>query len=199
MLTSALVYRGMSQLGGLEHRSGRLLVVSAICGGLGAGAAVWSAYETGAWHLLPAHVVWSCLLIAAGLCDAVTQRIPTVLVRAGTAATAVLFTVAFGVERDWLGLVLTAAASVASVATLLVCWGLLGVGRGDIRLGLLGALGLGGADGRGLLIGLLVLAIVVVGQVVTLHVTGASSRAHIPLGPALAAGFISAATLSAMT
>ena len=172
------------------------MVIGAVVGGLVGAAAVSTAHRTDEWLVLPAVLVWGCLLVAAGVCDAATQRIPTVLVRAGTAAVAVLFTVGFSMGHNWRSFALAAVTSVTSAVTLLVCWRLLGVGRGDVRLALLGGLGLGGADGRGVLVGLLVFAAVVVGCVVQQRSLGGTKTTTIPLGPALAAGFISAAALS---
>ena len=198
MLTAALTSRGLHQLGGHHRPTCWLLNAGAVAGGLLGAVFVQAAHLTKAWQLFPAYVVWGCVLVAAGLCDAATQRIPTLLARAGAVTVTFLFAVGFATRHDWIGLALTAIAALASAAIMLVCWRLLGVGLGDVRLALLGGLGLGGADQTGLLVGLTVCAVTVGCRVVTQRTISGSWQGHIPLGPALAAGFISAVVLSAV-
>lgn len=196
LLTAALTSCGLRHLRTPDHRGRPLPVVGAVFGTLVGTAPVSAAVRSEDWRLVPAFVLWGCVLVALGICDATTQRIPSAIVRPGALAVAVLFTVGFVVGRDWQGLALAATASLASAAVAIVCWRFLGAGLGDVRLALVGGVGLGGADGSGLVVGFLLFATVVVGQVLRQRATAANRTAHIPLGPALAAGFLSAAILS---
>jgi leader peptidase (prepilin peptidase)/N-methyltransferase len=76
----------------------------------------------------------------------------------------------------------------------LVCWHLAEAGLGDVRLAVLGGLGLGHTSTRGLLLGLAGFVLIIVAQVVATLLSGGDRRTTFPIGPALAAGFLMAAT-----
>jgi leader peptidase (prepilin peptidase) / N-methyltransferase len=80
-------------------------------------AAVLVAARANEWWLLPALLTWAYVLVAAASCDASTQRIPTRLVRQGTASTAVLLAGGSALAGDWRGL---AAATLATLAGWLI-------------------------------------------------------------------------------
>src|SRR3954469_20756470 len=154
MITPVLTARGLAQLA-RQDAAGAGLRLTAILGGGAAGAAATvAAHRSGNWWLAPALLVWGCALVAAACCDAVTQRIPTPLVRQAGVVTCALLTAALAVHGDWRGLVLSGVAAVASGLTLLLCWRFAGAGFGDVRLATLGGLGLGHATARGLLVAL---------------------------------------------
>src|SRR5919205_434844 len=59
---------------------------------------------------------------AAACCDAVSQRVPTPLVRQAGVGTAVLMALGLALHGDWRGLLISAIAATASGLTLLLCW-----------------------------------------------------------------------------
>jgi leader peptidase (prepilin peptidase)/N-methyltransferase len=77
---------------------------------------------------------------------------------------------------------------------LLICWRFAGAGFGDVRLATLGGLGLGHATHEGLLIALAGFALIIGVQAATTLARGGDRRSNIPYGPALAIGFLLAAT-----
>jgi leader peptidase (prepilin peptidase)/N-methyltransferase len=99
------------------------------------------------------------------------------------------------VQGDWSGLVISAVAAVASGLTLLLCWRFAGAGFGDVRLATLGGLGLGHATHRGLLVALAAFALITVTQAAITLMRGGNHRSSFPYGPALAIGFLLAASL----
>ena len=193
--TPVLAARGLTQLARPDVLSGGLRLAGTV-GGCAAGAAARAtAHRTGLWWLAPALLVWGCALVAAGCCDAVTQRIPTPLVRRAGVATCALLIVGLAMHGDWQGLVLSGVASVASGLVMLLCWRFAGAGFGDVRLATFGGLGLGHATHRGLLLALAAFTLIIVTQAVVTLMRGGDRRSTIPYGPALAAGFLLAAGL----
>lgn len=190
-LTLLLVSRGLGQLARTDAATTLMRAASGVVGGL-AGAALLTSERTGTPELVPAMIVWGCALVAAAACDAVTQRIPTPLVRQALVATAVLLTVGCGMSGDWRGLVLSGVGALAAVFTMLLCWRYAGAGFGDVRLAALGGLGLGHATLAGFLLGLAVLATAVTAQVAIAMARGGTRHTLVPLAPALAAGFVAA-------
>jgi leader peptidase (prepilin peptidase)/N-methyltransferase len=172
-----------------------LRLAGALGGGAAGGAAIATSHRTGTWWLLPALLVWGCVLVAAACCDAVTQRIPTPLVRQAGIVTCVLLTVGLAVRGDWTALGISGVAAVSSGLTLLLCWRFAGTGFGDVRLATLGGLGLGHATHRGLLIALVTFTLITVTQAVITLMRGGDRRSTFPYGPALAVGFLLAASL----
>jgi leader peptidase (prepilin peptidase)/N-methyltransferase len=193
--TPVLAARGLAQLARRDAMSRGVSLAGAL-GGIAAGAAATvTTHRAGMWELAPALLVWGCALVAAACCDAVTQRVPTALVRQAGVLTCTLLTVALAVHGDWPGLALSGVAAVAAGAVMILCWRFAGAGFGDVRLATLGGLGLGHATARGLLVALTGFTLITVTQAVVTVMRGGDRRSPIPLGPALAAGFLLAAGL----
>jgi leader peptidase (prepilin peptidase)/N-methyltransferase len=193
--TPVLTARGLTQLVRQDVASTRLLLTGALGGGAAGAAAIATSHRAGTWGLLPGLLVWGCALVAASCCDALTQRVPTPLVRQATLVTSALLTVGLGVHSDWQGLLISLAAAAASGLTLLLCWRFAGAGFGDVRLATLGGLGLGHATHRGLLVALAAFALITMTQAMIVLMRGGSRRNTFPYGPALAVGFLLAASL----
>jgi leader peptidase (prepilin peptidase) / N-methyltransferase len=140
LIGGELVERGLAQLE--VTGSTAIKRVGRVTGALGGIAAAVAAWQAGSWWLLPALLVWTCLLAAAATCDAATQRIPTALVRQGAAAVAVLVVLASAAAGQWRWAALAAACAGAAGVILAVCWRVAGAGFGDVRLAVLGGLGL---------------------------------------------------------
>ena len=193
--TPVLAARGLVQMARQDALSGGLSV-AAVLGGIAAGAAsMATSQRTGIWWLAPALLVWGSALVAAGCCDALTQRIPTPLVRRAGVATCALLIVGLAIHGDWPGLALSGVAALASGLVMLLCWRFAGAGFGDVRLATLGGLGLGHATHRGLLLALAAFTLITVTQAVVTLMRGGDRRSTIPYGPALAVGFLLAAAL----
>lgn len=192
--TPALTVHGLAQFGRGRALPRSTKMLSAVAG-CGAGAvAIVAAHEAGTWWVVPALLVWACTLVAAAACDAVTQRIPTALVRRGGAGTVALLIMGLAVHRDWRGLIFSAAAAAAAGSALLLFWRFAGVGFGDVRLAALGGLGLGHATYRGAIVGLFAFCVVTLIQAGVTILRGANRRTTIPFGPALATGLLVAAS-----
>jgi leader peptidase (prepilin peptidase) / N-methyltransferase len=88
--TPVLAARGLAQLARQEAASRGLRLAGALGGGAAGAAAIATSHRAGSWWLLPALLVWGCALVAAACCDAVTQRVPTPLVRQAGGVTCVL-------------------------------------------------------------------------------------------------------------
>jgi leader peptidase (prepilin peptidase)/N-methyltransferase len=193
--TPVLAARGLAQLARQEAASRGLRLACALGGGAAGVAAMATSHRTEIWWLAPALLLWGCALVAAACCDAVTQRIPTPLVRQASVVTCALLTVGLAVQGDWPGLVISGVAAMASGLTLLLCWRFAGAGFGDVRLATLGGLGLGHATHRGLLVALIAFALITVTQAAITLMRGGNRRSTFPYGPALAIGFLLAASL----
>lgn len=194
-LSPLLTSLGLRQLGRRDRSGVGLQLISALVGGLAGAAAVVASHRADVWALAPALLIWRCNLVAAAACDAVTQRIPTPLVRWAGVATGLLLTVGLAVHGDWRGLVLSGIGSIAAGLTMLVCWRFAGAGFGDVRLAVLGGLGLGHATHTGLLMGLVAFTAMTATQAGITLARGGNRKTMLPYGPALAAGFLVAATL----
>jgi leader peptidase (prepilin peptidase)/N-methyltransferase len=190
-----LTTHGLAQLTRVEAVRPGLLLASAAAGGAAGAAAIVTSHRAGTWWLVPALLVWGCALVAAASCDAVTQRIPTPLVRQAAVGTGVLLTVGLAVHGDWRGLLLSGVAAAAAGAVLLLCWRFAGAGFGDVRLATLGGLGLGHATHHGLLLALVAFTVITVTQAVITLMRGGNRQSTFPYGPALAVGFLLAAAL----
>lgn len=195
VLSPVLTSVGMAQLASGEDASARLRLITTLAGGLAGAATVETAHRADTWALAPALLVWGCVLVAAAACDAVTQRIPTALVRQATVAVAVLLSAGLALHRDWAGLVLSAVAALAGGLTMLTCWRLAGAGFGDVRLAVLGGLGLGHATPIGLVLGLAAFTVVTGVLAGVALARGGNRRTMIPFGPALSVGFLVAAAV----
>jgi leader peptidase (prepilin peptidase)/N-methyltransferase len=192
--TPVLAARGLAQLARQGAMSRSVRLAGAVGGSVAGAAAMATAHRTGIWWLAPALLVWGCALVAAACCDAVTQRVPTALVRQAGVVTCALLAVGAAVHGDWPALALSGVAAVASGLTLLLCWRFAGAGFGDVRLATLGGLGLGHATHRGLLLALAAFTLITVTQAVITLVRDGDRRSTFPYGPALAIGFLLAAT-----
>src|SRR3954466_12294311 len=181
--TPVLTVRGLAQLARQEAASRGVRLAGALGGGAAGAAAMATSHRTGTWWLAPALLGWGCALVAAACCDAVTQRIPTPLVRQAGVVTCALLTAALAVHGDWRGLVLSGVAAVASSLTLLLCWRFAGAGFGDVRLATLGGLGLGHATARGLLLALGAFALISLIQAGVALRRGGDRRTLVPYGP----------------
>jgi leader peptidase (prepilin peptidase)/N-methyltransferase len=93
-------------------------------------------------------------------------------------------------DQDWHGVLQSGVASAASGTVLWVCWRFAGAGYGDVRLATLGGLGLGHATVHGGVIAVAVLCAIISTQAILTLARGGSRHTTIPLGPALAAGFL---------
>lgn len=194
-LTPLVTSLGLAHLDRRDQASAHLWLISAFAGGLAGAAAIATSHRTDAWELAPALVIWGCALVAAAACDAVTQRIPTPLVRQASATTLVLLSVGLAVHGDWAGLALSGVGSIAAGLTLLLCWRFAGAGFGDVRLAVLGGLGLGHTTHGGLLLGFAVFMVMTAAQAGVALARGGTRQTLLPYGPALAAGFLVAATV----
>ena len=192
-LTSLLTSLGMRQLGHAAAATTPLRSISGVVGGLASAAAVATSQRVDITELTPGMLVWGCALVSAAACDAVTQRIPTPLIRQAFVVTAALLTIGLGMAGDWGGLVLSGAGTLAAGLTMLLSWRYAGAGFGDVRLAALGGLGLGHATPAGLLLGLAALTAIVTTQAVVALVRGGTRRTLIPYGPALVGGCLVAA------
>ena len=105
------------------------------------------------------------------------------------------FVFGLAVQGDWAGLLISGVAAAASGLTLLLCWRFAGVGFGDVRVATLGGLGLGHATHRGLLVALAAFALITLTQAVITLMRGGNRRSTFPYGPALAIGFLLAASV----
>ena len=195
VVTPLATARGLAQLARGDASTSRLRQVSALGGAAAALAMVMTSQRAGHWLLLPALLVWASALVAAACCDAVTQRVPTPLVRQAGVGTAVLLALRLAMDGDWRGFLISAMAAAASGLTLLICWRFAGAGFGDVRLATLGGLGLGHATHQGLLVALAGFALIIGVQAATTLARGEDRRSNIPYGPALAIGLLLAATL----
>jgi leader peptidase (prepilin peptidase)/N-methyltransferase len=110
-------------------------------------------------------------------------------------ATSVLLVVGLGLHQDWHGLLQSGVASATSGMVLWLCWRFAGAGYGDVRLATLGGLGLGHATVHGGGIAVAVLCAIIATQAIVTLTRGGNRTTTIPLGPALAAGFLLAGAL----
>lgn len=188
-----LTKRGLIQLGCSEKFSSRLRLTAALAG---AGAGVMGGLAGRHPHAgpaLPALLVWAYCLAAAACCDLATQRIPTPLVRQGGAMTAMLVVLAAVADRDVRGMLLAALASAAGGIVLAACWRYAGAGYGDVRLAVLGGLGLGHTSAQALTWAVAVFSLVTVTQAAWTLAHGGTRKTNFAMGPALAIGYLLAA------
>ena len=186
-----LVPRGMAALD--LGSSGRLLRVARVLGGVAGIAGVIAADRAASWWLLPALLVWALALTVAAICDAATQRIPTPLVRQAAVAVATLVVIAAAGTGYWRWVLLGATCAAAAGAILVVCWRFAGAGFGDVRLAVLGGLGLVHPTPLGLLIALVAFILITVTQAIITLARGGNRGTTFPYGPAIATAFLLAA------
>ncbi|WP_338104992.1 peptidase [Modestobacter muralis] len=194
-MSPLLAHAGLAHLGRRHEASALLWLTSALAGGLAGAVAVATSDRADVWQLAPALTVWGSSLVAAAACDAVTQRIPTPLVRQATVLSSLLLGVALVAHGDWRGLVLSGVCSIAAGLTMTMCWRYAGAGFGDVRLAFLGGLGLGHVTHEGLQLGLATVAVTTAVLAAVALARGGSRKTMIPYGPALVAGFLVAAAV----
>ena len=186
-----LVAHGLGHLDSSSTLPAR--VAARVSVGAGGVVAVLASRHAGSWWLLPALLVWAYTLVAAATCDAVTQRIPTPLVRQAAAAVAVLVVAAAAGSGHWRWALLAVLCAVAAGATLVVCWRFAGAGFGDVRLAVLGGLGLVHPTWLGLLLALAAFILITVTQAIVTLARGGNRHSTFPYGPAIATAFVLAA------
>ena len=193
--TPRLTTYGLALLARRDAARTGLRLATAVAGG-GAGiVAIVTAHRAGTWWLAPALLFWACALVAAASCDAVTQRIPTALVRQASVSTAVLLTVVLAAHREWRGLLISGVAAAAAGSVLLLCWRFAGAGFGDVRLAVLGGLGLGHATPHGLVVALAAFTLLTLVEAGVTLAQGGDRHTTFAYGPGLATGFLLAASL----
>jgi leader peptidase (prepilin peptidase)/N-methyltransferase len=195
LVGSWLASRGMSQLGHFEQLSRGTKTVSRVAVGAAGALAAIATERAGSWWLLPALLVWAYVLAGAAVCDACTKRVPTALVRQGGLATAALLVGGSAIARDWRGLATAALAAIASGLIVGFCWRFAGAGLGDVRLAVLGGLGLGHVDRMSLVVGVVAFTLITLTAAAVCLARGGSRHDAIPYGPALATGFLLAAAV----
>lgn len=193
--TPRLAAYGLAQLTRSDAARPGLALASAVAGGAAGAAAIAASHRAGTWWLAPAFLLWACALVAAASCDAVTQRVPTALVRQAGVGTCLLLAVGFAVPGDWRGLLISGVAAAAAGSVALLCWRFAGAGFGDVRLATLGGLGLGHATELGLIVALAVFALATLVQAGVTVARSGHRRTTFPYGPGLAVGFLVAASL----
>lgn len=186
-----LIVRGLAQLEAPAPRHAR--VAGAVTGLIAVLAAVLAARHADSWWLLPAALVWAYGLAAAATCDAITQRVPTPLVRQSAVLTAVLVLAAAAGAGHWRWAEAAALAAVAAVVVFGFCWRFLGAGFGDVRIAVLGGVGLANPTHAGLTAALAAFIVLTLGQAVTTLARGGNRRTLFPYGPAIAVTFLIAA------
>lgn len=184
---------GLRQLGSPGQESFRHGVATATAGALGGIAATTAAWHAGGWWPAPGLWVWATVLTAAGYCDALTQRVPTPLVRQATALTALLLFAAAVGAGHWIRLLMAGVVAASAGALFLLGARFAGIGRGDVRLAVLGGLGLGWAGLAGIGLGLAVLLLITFAQALVALARGGNRGTHISYGPAMVVGFLLAA------
>lgn len=194
-LTCALVRHGLHRLGKAASADRHLVWAGAIFGCAAGEVAIQAAMRAGTWWLAPGLLVWACTLVAAATCDAITLRVPTSLVRLSGLVTGALLIGGLSSQRDWRGLLASGCGAAAAGLTLWLFWRFAGVGFGDVRLAMLGGLGLGHATVRGLLAASTAFCMILLVQAVATLTRGGNRHSHVPFGPALAAAFLLAAAL----
>src|SRR3954454_19526394 len=100
-VTPHLAHRGLTQLGSKRLFRPRLQWITAAAGAAAGTAAVEAAYRPGSWAGTPALLAWACTLTAAAACDALTQRVPTPLVRWGAAITTLFLVAGLSARQNW--------------------------------------------------------------------------------------------------
>lgn len=187
-----LVEQGMAQLRVTHTRAA--LAGRVACGVAGA-VAVLAAHHAGTWWLVPGLLIWAYTLAGAATCDALTQRVPTPLVRVGTIATGLSVLAAAAADDHWQWPILAALSAVAAGAIFIVCWRFLDAGFGDVRLAVLGGLGLVDPTRFGLVVGVTAFIVITLGQATVTRIRGGNRRTTIPYGPAMAITFFIIATV----
>lgn len=168
---------------------------SYVAGLLAGAVAVLAARHAETWWLVPATVVWAYALVAAAVCDGFTQRVPTPLVRQATVMTWLLIMVASAATGQWHWAALAALAAGAAGLIFLVCWRYLGAGFGDIRIAVLGGIGLARPTQLGVAVAIAAFIVITLCQAAVTLVRSGNRHTLFPYGPAIAAAFLIAAAV----
>ena len=186
LLGSRLVERGLRQLQvAVDYR--RLRLWSPLAGAAAGVAAALLARHAGSWWLLPAALVWAYSLAAAAVCDGFTQRVPTALVRQGAVATVVLVVAASATASHWRWALLAAVGAAVAGLIFAFCWRFLGAGYGDVRIAVLGGLGLVHPTHLGVATAIGAFIVITLSQAVAVLARGGNRHTLFPYGPAIAA------------
>jgi leader peptidase (prepilin peptidase)/N-methyltransferase len=187
----SLVGLGLAQLEVVAPRHAR--AAGYVTGALGGVAAVLATRHAGSWWLLPALLVWAYGLAATATCDGITQRVPTPLVRKATAATAGLVLGAAAVTGHWRWPALALICAAAAAAVFAFCWRFLDAGFGDVRIAVLGGVGLADPTHDGLVAAVAAFIVITLSQAIGTLIRGGNRHTLFPYGPAIAAAFLIAA------
>ena len=188
------VRTGLRELGRAGRTRSAVVISSAAVGVASAVCAAIAADRAGSWRWLPALLLWATTLSAAAACDALAQRVPTRLVLRAAVAVLALLILASVLTNDWRALAVATVSAASSAAIFLICWRFLGAGFGDVRLAALGGLGLGHATFASLAAGVGFFAVVLTVQAIWTMTVTHDRHATFGYGPALAVGFLVAAT-----
>jgi hypothetical protein len=191
--TPVTAWVGLRQLN--ERRTTWSVWVLAVGLGVGAGAAAAAGYAFAGNLVLATLGVWSVALAGCAVCDWAAHRIPTPLVRQAVAIVAGLLLLTSLLNGRWRPVAVAIVACVGLSALALIGWRFAGLGRGDVRLTALGALGLGWSSVRGLVLGLVVFCVACVVQVIVALARGGDRHTMIAVGPPLCCGFLVAAAM----
>ena len=192
LLGSRIVERGLRQIE-VAVDPQRLRLWSPVTGAAAGVAAALAARHAGSWWLLPAALVWAYSLAAAAVCDGLTQRVPTALVRQGTVATGVLVVAASGAAEQWRWALLAAVGAAAVGVIFMFCWRFLGAGYGDVRIAILGGIGLVHPTHLGIAAAIGAFIVITLSQAVAVLARGGDRHTLFPYGPAIAAALVFAA------
>jgi leader peptidase (prepilin peptidase)/N-methyltransferase len=162
-----------------------------------AGLAAATGYSLGGWWALPAFAVWACVIAAGACCDLATLRMPTLLLllllRYASLSTLGLVAAAALIGRHSpTALLVGVAVSLMLAGLVWLGWRFGPIGRGDVRLALLGGLPLGFTSSHSLLPAVAAFVGVSLAQAGVALALGGGRKTQVPFGPPLAALFLAA-------
>lgn len=193
-ITPLLTVIGLRQVD--RPRAGAAVSLASVLAGVVAGLVGYAiARHAGQWAALPGTLLWAAALTAAAICDSLTKRIPTALVRQATVAAILLLTAASiaGHSLDRLAAGLIVAAISGGLFYLAHRFSTMG--PGDPRLATLGGFGAGWAGYHGLVAGMLAFSLATTVQVAITVTRARTWHTTMPYGPSLAIGFLVAAAV----
>ena len=183
-----LVKRGLAQLDVVPTEGACHL--GRIACGLGGAVAVLAARSAGSWWLVPAMLIWAYGLGALATCDAVVQRVPAPFVRLTAVVVGVLVTGAAAASGHWHRAATAVLCGLASGILFAGCWRFLGMGFGDVRIAVLGGLGVVDPTRVAVIGGVLTFTVITLSQAGVTLVRGGTWHTMIPYGPAIAIAFV---------
>jgi leader peptidase (prepilin peptidase)/N-methyltransferase len=193
VVSPTIVSHGLATLGRSGQPAALTRVSSAATGAIAGITAVAATHVAGSWWWLPGLSVWAVTLSAVAICDAQTQRIPTPVLQTGGGTALVLIATAGLATEDWRALAVTLIATLAAGAILTACWRFAGAGFGDVRLAIVGGLGLGHTTSRALALAGAVFVAVTISHAGWTFLRTRDRYSTFAYGPALAATFLIAA------